>query len=186
MIVPVGTVRRAVRGTVRLPALALAAVALCVCVAAPAARSQAAEWPNGVYMKEAVANVMAAAKGVGDLTNYGYMPGTCFLAAFVQPRGAVNMNIPLDADTPYLFLGGGSKDADDVDIQILDSRGKVVAKDDDTDATPVVRFTPARAGKYTLRLSLYKADTACFLSVAILLAAGTTSRSGTWPTRPTS
>jgi len=125
-----------------------------------------------VYMKEAVANVMAAARSVGDVTEYGYTPGTCFLAAFIQPRGAVSMNVPMEAGKSYVFLGGGSKDADDVDIEILDSRGKVVAKDDDVDPTPVVRFTPPRAGKYTLRLTLFKADSACFCAVAILQRGG--------------
>ena len=176
MTVPVVTIRRSRWGRAagRLPAPALAAVALCLAVAAPAAPARAAKWPNGVHMKEAVANVMVSAKTLGDLTEYGYAPGTCFLAAFIQRRASVSMNIPMDADTSYIFLGGGSKDADDVDIEVLDSRGRAVARDDDADATPVVKFTPVRSGKYTLRLTLFKADSACFCAVAILQRGGYT------------
>ncbi|MBI1831493.1 MAG: hypothetical protein HYR84_08590 [Planctomycetes bacterium] len=62
----------------------------------------------------------------------------------------------LKAGQPYKFLAAGDKDARDVDIEIIDEDGKVVAKDADPDATAVVNFTPKNTGKYQVRVRLYE------------------------------
>jgi len=61
----------------------------------------------------------------------------------------------LKAGQPYKILAAGDSDARDVDVEIIDEDGKVVAKDADLDATAVVNFTPKTSGKYQVRVRLY-------------------------------
>jgi hypothetical protein len=146
-----------------------AVVALLTVVLWPCAVARAQEpWRPGVYMKEAVAGVMSSARTIADLGEFGYVSGTCFLGAYLEPRGFSSMTVPMEEGVTYLILGGGDSDARDVDIQLVDSRGQVVAKDDDADATPLVEFTPPFAGKYTIRLTLFAADRGSFCATAIL------------------
>ncbi len=126
------------------------------------------EWVQGRRMAKAVANVMAAARTVNDLSDYGYDDGICILGAYVRHGASASITCSLKADERYLLLGGGDDYAEDVDIHLLNADGKEVASDTDTDATPVVRYTPKYAGKYTLRLTLYKARGSEFCALAIM------------------
>lgn len=127
-----------------------------------------AEWSPGKHMAKAVANVMAAARTVNDLSDYGYDDGICILGAYVRRGASVSITQSLKADERYLLLGGGGDYAEDVDIHLLNADGREVASDTDTDATPIVRYTPKYTGKYTLRLTLYKGRGSEFCALAIM------------------
>lgn len=139
---------------------------------APTASAAQNRWEPGVYMTEAVANVMAGAKAVSDFSEYGYTPNTCFLAAFLKQRGSAAMNVPMERGTAYMILGGGDSDATDVDIDVTDEAGRVVARDNKDDGSPVVLFTPARSGKYAVRLTLWSGARSSFCAMAILQRGG--------------
>ncbi len=64
-------------------------------------------------------------------------------------------SIVLEKGTPYRFLAAGDADAQDVDLQVLDSNGKVVAEDTKNDPEAVVDFTPAASQQYQVRVRLY-------------------------------
>lgn len=57
--------------------------------------------------------------------------------------------------TNYRLIAVGDMDARDVDIQVLDSTGRVVASDTATSPEAIVNFTPTENGNYTIRLRLY-------------------------------
>jgi hypothetical protein len=61
------------------------------------------------------------------------------------------------AGTEYVIYADGSQEALDIDLQVLDASGRVVAQDRDSDKAAAVAFTPRRSGQYTLRLQLASA-----------------------------
>lgn len=64
-------------------------------------------------------------------------------------------SIPLQAGTKYRLLAAGDDDAKDVDVEILDAKGKAVAQDVATDPTATVDFTPSVTAIYQIRIRLY-------------------------------
>ena len=66
--------------------------------------------------------------------------------------------VQLVAGKPYRFLAAGDGDATDVDLEILDPSGNVVAQDAEKDPTATVDFTPRMGGKYTVRVRLYASN----------------------------
>lgn len=64
-------------------------------------------------------------------------------------------SIVLEKGTAYRFLAAGDNDAQDVDIQVLDGNGKVVAVDVKNDPEAIVDFTPSASQQYQVRVRLY-------------------------------
>ncbi len=56
----------------------------------------------------------------------------------------------------YTIIASGGDGAIDVDLEIRDSRGRVVAEDKRSEKTAVVVFRPLVSGDYTIRLTLAK------------------------------
>jgi hypothetical protein len=67
--------------------------------------------------------------------------------------------VSLQAGKKYRFLAAGDNDAKDVDLQVLDGNGKVVAVDDAADPEAVVDYTPAATQKYLVRVRLFDSAT---------------------------
>ncbi|GEM_PF-1185445 len=130
-------------------------------------------WGPGVRMTESVARLMDSARLLGDRTSFGYDGNISILSAFLRTDAEVKLTRHFNAGTRYLVLGGGDNQAGDLDIQVLDSDGRMVAEDRLTDAAPVVDFTPTRSGTYTLRVHLYSGKPS-FCTVAILRDGGFT------------
>src|SRR5437763_1081045 len=63
--------------------------------------------------------------------------------------------LPLKAGTHYRFLAAGDNDARDVDVEVTDAAGEVVAIDGKVDPTAVANYTPKINGMYTVRIRLY-------------------------------
>src|SRR4051794_18923418 len=81
--------------------------------------------------------------------------------------------MPLAAGETYAFLGGGDDDTKDVDLYLEDEKGKIVARDVEKDAIPVVQFKPKEAGKYRVVLKLAEsASQSSFCAFATLRAGG--------------
>jgi hypothetical protein len=62
--------------------------------------------------------------------------------------------IKLEEGKQYRFIAAGDAEARDVDLEIQDADGKVVAHDDKTEPEAVVDFTPKTTGSYTVRIRL--------------------------------
>ncbi len=65
-----------------------------------------------------------------------------------------NWNVPLMAGTNYVFVGRCDNECTNLDIEILDPAGAVVASDVLDDNYPIARVTPSAAGNYTIRTHL--------------------------------
>lgn len=154
----------------RWMSLAVAASALCL-VLQPQAEA-ARKWKTGEDMAEAVRATVEAAKDIADATDYGFSEEFCILGAFIAPEGSSAYHQEYKAGTKYLLVGGGDADAKDVDLYLTDSDGREVARDDDEDATPIVRFKCKKTGDYTVHLQLAEAKKSSFCVLALLKEGG--------------
>jgi len=147
---------------------------LCILAAShnPTPAAQAHVWGPGKYMNQAVDRVVGAVKYISEKTEYGYDNDICILAAFLQPKGKVAINRTFQAGQKYAIIGAGDTDVEDLDLEVLDSSGKLVVKDDKDDAIPVVTFRAPKTGSYTIRQHLYKAKRGSFCCIAILREGG--------------
>lgn len=142
--------RRLFTSTARF--LAVAAFALAP-LGLPAAT---AGWVPGERMTESINTVIASARDVTDLGDYGYDSNICILSCFLTDGKDITFNRPFDKGKDYLILGGGDKNASDIDIDIYDSAGVKVASDNDDDASPTIKYRPKTSGTFKLKVSLHK------------------------------
>ncbi|RUL87557.1 hypothetical protein [Tautonia sociabilis] len=136
--------------------------------------AQPGDWTPGVYMTQAMGRVMGAVRAISDKSDYGYDgPNTvCFMGGYFRPGATIGFNRHLERGRPYAFIGGGDEDAVDVDIEIFDEAGNLVAEDTKTDAEPTILYTPPRSGTYTIEVTLYDAPESCFCALAVLRQGG--------------
>jgi hypothetical protein len=147
--------------------LCVAAIIL-ACVAS-AAQSQGRV--SAGYWTQAFIRVTDTAAGAAKLGNYGYQAGISILGAWVDARDRCEFSIWLKKDVNYMFVAGGDNDAQDVDVNILDSMtGKSLANEDREAPDAMVPFAPPADDYYTLRLTLAKArnNLPCICVVCVL------------------
>ena len=61
----------------------------------------------------------------------------------------------LKAGQEYRLIAVGDMDAKDVDIQVTNEAGQIVASDTAASPEAIVNFRPTATGRYTIRLRLY-------------------------------
>jgi hypothetical protein len=102
---------------------------------------------------------MAAPQGFADET------------AAMQPGTDHVWRFDLTANTQYSVVGACDADCTNVDIELIDSRGGVVASDMLPDDYPVVPFTPTENGTYYARLLMQSCTRApCYAGMRVLTA----------------
>ncbi|MCX7993261.1 MAG: hypothetical protein N2651_06285 [Fimbriimonadales bacterium] len=62
------------------------------------------------------------------------------------------------AGTHYVIYANGSENASDLDLQILDSRGRAIVEDTRSYKDAGVQFTVSASGQYTIRLKMARAQ----------------------------
>ncbi len=62
------------------------------------------------------------------------------------------------AGTRYLIYANGSENAQDIDMEIVDSRGRVIVQDTRSLKDAAVEFSPSYSGQYTIRLKMARAS----------------------------
>jgi len=132
-----------------------------------------AEWAPGKYMSKAVARVLGSAKGLSDISDYGFDNDLCILATYLGNGKNAAFNKYLQKGE-YLILGGGDDEIKDLDIVVSDADGDKVAEDTQDDASPLVRFNVKSAGKFTLKAIAAKADKGGFVCLVIMRKGGYT------------
>ncbi|MGE0529517.1 MAG: PPC domain-containing protein [Bdellovibrionales bacterium] len=126
-----------------------------VLVAVPQARAQEGQ---GKYITEATMRLMKLAdKSNADgfeMKDNLFSIGGGWLKQGKETWVAL-FTISLVQGKQYRFLAAGDGDAKDLDLQIVDAKGKVVAEDVATNPEAIVNFTPPATGTYVIRLRLY-------------------------------
>lgn len=142
------------------------------------ARAPREEWAPGAHMMEAVTHMLHSYDVHGKDSSFGLDKGTnpnssmisnSILGAFIAKGKNQSWTRDFQADTEYLIVGGGGSDVKDLDIVVTDAAGKVVAKDEDDDAEPFVKFQVPAKGRYTIKLLLEDSkDDADFCTMAVM------------------
>jgi len=150
---------------------ALAAV-LMVSGAQAQSITQSSNWAPGDWMKQSLVDGLSKAAAASELSGYGFMRGSfCVLGAMIEEHGDARMIYHLDAGQRVLFIGGADNDARDIDITVYnEDTGVLVARDRETDRTPVVEFTVPSSGRYRVELDLYDSTAPSFCTLMALEA----------------
>lgn len=133
-----------------------------------------ADWVPGTWMLQAVGRMMNAVLEASEKSEFGYDDGVSLMAAFLEPRDEITFIRYLDKGQTYIIAGGGDDDVRDLDLEVYDDDGRVIARDDKDDNQPVVRFTASYSGKCTIRLKLYAAKRPAFCVASVLRQGGWT------------
>lgn len=114
----------------------------------------------------------------------------------LEPEGGINQGFKLTKGQKYGFVAVGDDNANDIDLQLLDRNGKVLAEDNDADESAVINFSPRQSGIYYLRVIMYGCQAEeCKYAVGVyrgsknlqrIRQSGNTSSSGSRPTMPSS
>jgi hypothetical protein len=124
---------------------------------------------DGTYMVEAIAKTFTKGKILQEISSYGFDDNVCLLGAFIKKSNVVTWSTYLEYGKKYALIGGGDKDAKDLDITVRNSSGEIVVQDGKIDANPVVLWTASSTGKYTFELKLYNCNTnGSFCALAIM------------------
>jgi hypothetical protein len=143
---------------------------LLLLLAAP--KPSLAEWGPGTYMLQAVGQLMSAILQISEKTEYGYDDGIAIMAAYLDPGETVAFIRTIERGQKYAVVGGGDNDVRDLDIEVTDEDGRMIASDTKDDNQPVVLFTASYSGKIVIRQKLFAAARGSFCVVAILRAGG--------------
>lgn len=103
--------------------------------------------------------------GAGMVPAPGFQDGI----ADLQPGGDARWQLHLQAGTPYRIIGACDNECSNVDLELIDSSGAVVASDALPDDYPIVDHTPAAAGIYQIRVMMMTCTLApCYAGARVL------------------
>ena len=98
-----------------------------------------------------VAQVYEQLRGYQEELDLGAMTHEIHTSSLTEGR-SVSVNVQLDADNDYAFLGVCDNDCSDLDLRIYDSLGKLVDEDIEADDYPVLLLSANRAGTYRVEV----------------------------------
>jgi hypothetical protein len=155
----------------RSAVLALTLGALLLVPAGPTPGQGVTGKDSGGFLTQAFVRVTDNAELTKRITGYGYADGVSVLAAWVDRGDSVAFIRPLSANISYMFLAAGDRDAQIVNLEILDVDGRNVLKNDGkSQPDAILEFTPTVSTSYRMRLTLAKSDKnlPCMCVAAIL------------------
>lgn len=122
------------------------------------------------YLTQAFIRVTDSAAGAAKLGNFGYQEGISILGAWVNAGDDCKFSIYFAKDVNYMIVAGGDNDAQNVNVEIINEAGRVVATEDREAPDAMVTFLPTEGAYYTLRLILAKAqkNVPCVCVVCVL------------------
>lgn len=123
--------------------------------------------------EEVMANLNDLLNQAGQHFAPGFAPPQGFAdeTTSLQPATDHRWRFNLSANTEYRILGVCDVDCSNVDIELVDSRGGVVASDVLPDDYPVVSFTPPADGTYYARLMMQSCTRApCYAAMRVVTA----------------
>jgi len=94
------------------------------------------------YLSQAFIRVTDSAAGAAKLGNFGYQEGISILGAWVNTGDDCRFSIYFAKDVNYMIVGGGDNDAQNVNVEIINEAGRVVANEDREAPDAMVTFRP--------------------------------------------
>ena len=96
-------------------------------------------------------------------------PGFVDGIARLQPGEATVWRVHLVAQSSYMIVGACDNECSNIDIELVDAAGRVVAGDTLPDNFPMVPYTPAASGAHDIRLVLQGCQLApCYAGARVL------------------
>ena len=100
------------------------------------------------------------------LTDHGYEMINEVYQGTLGNHEAEMLTIALQAGRAYAFLGVCDQDCRDMDLRLYDADGDEVDSDVSDDDWPVVKVTPSRAGRYSIKVVMASCTTdPCYYGV---------------------
>lgn len=150
-------------------ALALSAL-LVIAQTLPARASLSSEYRP---LEQSIVHAMSKAQKVVALTPYHFNAGVCFGVAVIRRGDFISTGYALQKGVDYVFFGAGDNSVQNVDLELADSSGKVIARDVSADAKPALQYVAKSTGNYRLTLRLKKSSGASsFCSLIVMRRTG--------------
>ncbi len=130
---------------------------------------------SGIFLVQSMTRVTDIAGNAKKLQGYGYNDGISLLSAWVDKGKSVSFNTPLIANTDYMFLAAGDKDAQVIDLEVFDLvTNQRVANDQTNHPEAIVAYRPKFSGKYSLKITLFQSNKGfpCMCSLVMLKRPG--------------
>jgi hypothetical protein len=121
--------------------------ALCLAVGLPGSAMAQEEWRSPVV----AAQMVAANKSFGG---QGYTPTAWAKQDDLKAGGASVFEINIVPGDAIMMLAVCDKACTDLDIQVFDPSGNQIGADEESDATPIVKFTGASEGLFKVRVTM--------------------------------
>ena len=118
-------------------------------------------WAQGSifdYLEQALKRILASAT-VLNLVNYDYVSGNSLFGAYLEEGDYQSLGCNFEKNVNYFILAAGDNDILDLDLALLSS-GEVLLEDTETDANPILQFTPNYSGRMTIRMTNYQSTEA--------------------------
>ncbi|MGI0016060.1 MAG: hypothetical protein ACREBU_21780, partial [Nitrososphaera sp.] len=121
-----------------------------------------------VYLQQALGKIVLQSEVIKNLANYDYVSGNCLFGAYLKNGESQNLTMTFQEGIDYLIIGAGDDDIADLDLKLLSTTGGVLAEDTDSDATPILKFSPGFSRKVTLQIKNYNSARSGFCVFVIL------------------
>lgn len=76
----------------------------------------------------------------------------------MREGGRESYSVRLDRGLSYKIYGDCDTDCHDMDLYLYDDRGRIVARDEEDDDSPILNYTPRYSGKYELVARIPRCD----------------------------
>lgn len=115
------------------------------------------------------ARLMVQAKTIQAIERYGFVKDAhCVFGASLASKETAWMRMTLKKDTELLWFGAGDDNCQDLDIEVEDPDGAILAKDVAGDAIPFVKFRVKQNGEHRLKLTLFKGTGTSFCAIVMM------------------
>ncbi|MEM1030754.1 MAG: hypothetical protein AAGN82_10410 [Myxococcota bacterium] len=122
----------------------------------PAPSKGQASWRPGRFMQMALHNLVRPCVKLMEEGSFGFEGGTTIVGAFLEEGRKRDFRRPFESGKKYVFVGAASDAKTDIDLQVRNAEGKLLAQDNQDDGLPVVVFTPPETATYTITLGSAK------------------------------
>lgn len=159
------------RGAARRTVDRLLKLLVCLLLCLPL---RAQGWVEADAVTEALSETFAKGNLMVALSGLEWRPQLCLAVTQLEVGQTASIQLTLQVDRRYVFLASAGSDVIDVDLLLRNASGRLVEEDTEPDKTPIVEFTVAVGGKYTVQLQRVagRDSTAAFIGLAILQSGG--------------